>query len=47
MLKHLKNVIPYQAVLREILEKFLPDDAHIRCNGRVRGKCRLTFVRAS
>ncbi|OIT07683.1 PREDICTED: patatin-like phospholipase domain-containing protein 2 [Nicotiana attenuata] len=24
------------AVLREILEKFLPDDAHIRCNGRVR-----------
>ncbi|XP_055816240.1 uncharacterized protein LOC129885828 [Solanum dulcamara] len=24
------------AVLREVLEKFLPDDAHIRCNGRVR-----------
>ena len=26
-----------QAVLREVLEKFLPDDVHIRCNGRVRG----------
>ncbi|KAI3445658.1 hypothetical protein Pfo_002323 [Paulownia fortunei] len=24
------------AVLKDILDKFLPDDAHIRCNGRVR-----------
>ncbi|KAL3598147.1 hypothetical protein D5086_006065 [Populus alba] len=24
------------AVLRDILEKFLPDDVHVRCNGRVR-----------
>lgn len=24
------------AVLRDILQKFLPDDIHIRCNGRVR-----------
>ncbi|KAK6805344.1 hypothetical protein RDI58_003129 [Solanum bulbocastanum] len=24
------------AVLREVLERFLPDDAHIRCNGRIR-----------
>ncbi|KAJ6389689.1 hypothetical protein OIU77_027918 [Salix suchowensis] len=24
------------AVLRDVLEKFLPDDIHVRCNGRVR-----------
>jgi hypothetical protein len=27
-----------QAVLRDVLDKFLPDDLHIRCNGRIRGK---------
>lgn len=27
-----------QAVLRDVLEKFLPDDVHTRSNGRVRGK---------
>lgn len=26
-----------QAVLQDILDKFLPDDVHIRSNGRVRG----------
>uniref|UniRef100_M8CBM3 Uncharacterized protein n=1 Tax=Aegilops tauschii TaxID=37682 RepID=M8CBM3_AEGTA len=24
------------AVLKDVLEKFLPDDLHIRCNGRIR-----------
>lgn len=27
-----------QAVLRDVLEKFLPDDVHIRSSGRVRGE---------
>lgn len=27
-----------QAVLKEVLEKFLPEDAHTRSNGRVRGE---------
>ncbi|RVW79784.1 hypothetical protein CK203_047607 [Vitis vinifera] len=28
----------FMAVLRDVLDKFLPDDVHIRSNGRVRGK---------
>lgn len=32
------NCISVQAVLRDVLDKFLPDDVHIRSNGRVRGK---------
>lgn len=27
-----------QAVLRDVLEKFLPDDVHTRSTGRVRGE---------
>ncbi|RZC62581.1 hypothetical protein C5167_024332 [Papaver somniferum] len=34
-----------QAVLRNILGIFLPDDVHIRSNGRVRGHVVITFVR--
>lgn len=34
-----------QAVLREVLEDFLPVDAHIRSNGRVRGE-HILFLRA-
>lgn len=41
------EVSPYfvyvQAVLKDILEKFLPDDAHIRANGRVRGEIHILF----
>ncbi|XP_023513040.1 patatin-like phospholipase domain-containing protein 2 [Cucurbita pepo subsp. pepo] len=33
------------AVLREVLEKFLPDDVHIRCNGRVRVAVTQVFWR--
>ena len=32
------NCFYMQAVLRDVLDKFLPDDVHIRSNGRVRGK---------
>ncbi|KAA0039072.1 patatin-like phospholipase domain-containing protein 2 [Cucumis melo var. makuwa] len=33
------------AVLREVLDKFLPDDVHIRCNGRVRVAVTQVFWR--
>lgn len=33
-----------QAVLRDILNKFLPDDIHARCSGRIRGKFPLHFL---
>lgn len=39
VLHHLNwAIIPVQAVLRDVLQKFLPEDVHIRSNGRVRGK---------
>lgn len=28
----------FQAVLRDSMEKLLPDDIHIRSNGRIRGE---------
>lgn len=32
-----------QAVLKDVLEQFLPDDVHTRSNGRVRGENKSSF----
>lgn len=36
-----------QAVLKHVLEKFLPDDVHTRSNGRVRGENKSSFPSCS